>query len=465
MKVGIGIKSWPQPNSASLLSYLGSLATFTGGGIRKRGGCVADDHNTEGSNGLHSVETDISRFDEWLNSTWHDGLHAGPLSDTQKGIVARNVLLVCDREAWARHVGNFEASVPEDRRKYYTVYFDTAEFTHSDFWRRRFPCPVSFAGVKFTGGVTCFAEVEFRDGNVNFSGAMFNDAGVDFSYAEFGDGHSNFSYAEFGDGGAEFRGVLFGNGIVEFWKCDFGQGDVDFSQASFERSEFYLDDCTLGGRFNLSFVAESRGLVAGFSMRGVRFRDVVDFSGREFADVPDFVGSSFQVPPDLSDVKIAPPEMIGGKFGWFQKARQRRNAACYRKLKAMAIAVNDHEKELEFFAHETRAKRWHEQGTLASVVSGIYELLSDYGQSLKRPLVAWVVSILLTTAAYGLSGMGFERALLHSLTVGLPFMIALMGSPAVDNLAQELLTMGQLMISLILIFLFFLGLRNRFKIR
>jgi len=127
---------------------------------------------------------------------------------------------------------------------------------------------------------------------------------------------------------------------------------------------------------------------------------------------------------------VGPPIMEGD--WWrpksFKRAKRHGDAARYRKLKAMAIASSDHEKELEFFAHELRCKRGHETKGWASFLNSLYELTSNYGQSIWRPAKGLAVVSGLFLALYILwIGVNWPDAIIVTLYNGLPFLKAFGG--------------------------------------
>ena len=108
--------------------------------------------------------------------------------------------------------------------------------------------------------------------------------------------------------------------------------------------------------------------------------------------MPDFTDSKFDRPPDVSGM-----EVLAFKTKWiwpWWKAKEDEGAK-FRKLKAMALAANDHEKDGEFFAYEMLAKRGCEAGSkgpVALFLNWLYFTFSNFGQSYLRPLIAMFIS-------------------------------------------------------------------------
>ena len=87
----------------------------------------------------------------------------------------------------------------------------------------------------------------------------------------------------------------------------------------------------------------------------------------------------------------------------FHTAIDSDDVAEFRKLKSMAIAANDHERDGYFFAREMMAKRGIETiGFWPLLLDSTYALLSFYGQSISRPIWGFVASLFAFASAYAL---------------------------------------------------------------
>ena len=160
----------------------------------------------------------------------------------------------------------------------------------------------------------------------------------------------------------------------------------------------------------------------------------------------------------------------------------------YRKLKAMAIAAHDHEKNLEFFGYEMMAKRGVETTSgLGLFLNVAYDVLSQYGRSYLRPL-GWMLVSLLAFGALNiaLTGGHIAFAFVYSLKNAVPFVGTLApfvslpegyegwyaetfneiwksGRAYIDIMAAA--AIAQQIIGLVLLFLLLLALRNRFRMK
>ena len=113
-----------------------------------------------------------------------------------------------------------------------------------------------------------------------------------------------------------------------------------------------------------------------------------DFSHNTFHQVPDFTSSIFDRPPDVSGMEVL---ALKKKWIWPWWKADEDEGAKFRKLKAMALAANDHEKDGEFFAYEMLAKRGYDvanKGRFALFINWLYFTFSNFGQSYLRPAIA-----------------------------------------------------------------------------
>lgn len=440
-------------------------------------------------------ESDFSPFDDWLIDG-PTGEWPGPweskqeLSEKQKAIVVTNAELILDREEWHKKVSAFEAALSAlqeevhraDKRAKYEIRFDQHRFVDGDknFSRYVFPCSVSFQGTDFGDGDISFHAATFSDGDVRFGGATFGIDTLGFMRTVFGNGHVSFERVKFGDGNASFKSAIFGSGDVSFFEASFGQGNILLLDANFELSSMYAPSMEVAGNL---FVQSNFFRMANF--RGLHVEGSANFSGSGFAKVPDFGDAKFDRPPQVAGMRVPRPKLKG----WNRISTDPGDVAKYRKLKAMALAANDHEKDGEFFAGEMLAKRGTEtNGFFGLLFNTIYWWLSDFGQSFVRP-ICWL----------GISFLAFAAACLYlirdalTLTDRLWFaadysfrnMLPLFRfAPApqehlswyqkiYDHLASagvdidRLISLGifQSLIGTVLLFFFLLALRNRFLMK
>jgi hypothetical protein len=303
-----------------------------------------------------------------------------------------------------------------------------------------FPGEAKFGGTEFSQAVS-FRNAKFH-GDANFNNVQFQ-ASACFDHARFRK-FANFKLATFEKlfvGGAKFL------------------GEADFVDASFNHSEF----------------------------TGVKFKHALTrFTGATFAHVPDFRAATFATPPLFQRVNIPYALAPGANCWrrWMSCAAGDDDAARFRRLKELAADWRDHERELEFFANELRAKRFHEtKGFGGIALNWAYDRLSNFGRSIWRPIIglavltclAWLLIMLtystICAATWGQVGAG--------LVLSLTDWALLLGADKWDTRIHAfetlcpncmfgpgaaLLAYVQSAASLILLFLLGLGLRNRFRI-
>ncbi|MEO0546729.1 MAG: hypothetical protein AAF035_07250 [Pseudomonadota bacterium] len=390
------------------------------------------------------------------------------------------------------------------------VTFSGAEFRNGN---------VSFSGAEFGDGGVYFGSAKFGEGDVTFSGAEFRNGNVSFFGAKFGKGVVSFNGAKFGKGDVYFSGAKFGQGNVSFSDAEFGQGNVYFMGAKFHpATTMAASAMVVDGSI---FVNCAFGSWVDFTQ--LKVGEVASFAGSSFARVPDFRYAKLDRPPEVANMEVPAPEMVrdpqavahareghlqpdflksikpASKCPPFQVGLDKEDVARYRALKAMAEQANDHEKAGEFFAYEMMAKRGVETTTVSGLLfSTLYWRLSLFGQSFLRPLAALAASFIsffflyaaITVLSLGryaepaIDGMAWFAALFSAKST-LPLVGSLFrftSSPTeyvssyqriYDGLGFSTGTVDlliffsviQSIIGGILLFLFLLALRNRFRLR
>jgi len=343
------------------------------------------------------------------------------------------------------------------------VFFRGAVFENADFRSARFENEVHFSNVRsflnadfslaYFASESHWHQVQFTE-SANFRNATFQEF-ANFEGTRFL-GASIFEDAIFREA-ARFRGASFLK-QVSFQRTKFS-GDADFSGSSF------IDPRT-------------------------------DFSAVQFAKVPDFRSVEFKVTPNLHDSKVR--YAVIQDAPWWQRALKRaqdaEDAARYRRLKQLAADAKDHEQELKYFAMELRAKRfWTKSPFGADIVNLLYDWVSSFGQSVGRPVLVLLSVTALSTAILYMSATPTidspysEQPAAQGVRVVAAFRVALSNialliggdkwgsrAAAVKQLwgsestsfgaLGDLAALGQSAVSLFLIFLIGLGLRNRFRI-
>ncbi len=260
----------------------------------------------------------------------------------------------------------------------------------ASFVEATFNGDASFYSVEFSGGPTWFDKTKFGGDAIfiaaNFAGgtacfhkATFNDVEALFDLAKFSGGPAWFSGAMFIGGSGSFVGVTFDNGAefigarisrADFTRVNF-DGPVTFDHTQFDVASFRS-------------IKSERS----FSIRAT------------FKKTPDFREASFHEPPQLDEAEFTSSLTRRYVYGdrrpspldWAKHAPNKDEHAKFRALRGMAEQGNDHTSALRFNANEIAARRfWMDEpfGHNASRfwLGWLYQLVSDYGRSILRPLI------------------------------------------------------------------------------
>jgi hypothetical protein len=331
-----------------------------------------------------------------------------------------------------------------------------------------FPGPALFGdSVRYTRAKTVREPTTFKAG-CRFTGAVFHMDAI-FSWAEI--------VQRAGFMNVEFRG------IVRFDVCRF-EGTAWFFGAKF-MDEVWFGQSSFSGFTNFSEASFNSTI----SFNAARVEGAFELSGATFAKLPGFVQTSFKEAPRLDNVvlpAIKPFPGLSGRAAMNEQAK-------LRAIRRLAIAGNDYENESLAFKGEVRSRRgsqdkpWH----AAFWFGVLYDVLSDFGRSMMRPFYIWLVSIAAFAAAYLADGgklAGYAArcekpgadAVPHWLNaLALSVKNALVFAGGDRKMEQQyaclygdavpvtgtFIQMGQTVWSAILIFLFLLAVRNRFKIK
>ena len=334
-----------------------------------------------------------------------------------------------------------------------------------DFGWARFENEAAFKEATFKG-FTLFQGATFK-GDAEFNGATFRSATV-FNGATF-------------KGGAQFQETRFTDDVI-FWQATF-RGIARFELSTFEHGTSFS---------NATFCAEA-------DFKAVQGDSAFTMTDAEFLEVPDFQQATFMQAPRLDNVRIGPQPSRWAKLKTFFKGDSEKEGR-WRALKRLATQGHDHASEQLFFRGELLARRgvtdryWH-----ASFWLGLsYQIFSDFGRSLLRPLLWWAVGVLVFAGIYlSHHPRGGEWWLLECIAgTGKPWVAALGLSlhrslPALSGFGDKLpqfhaclygvhsespfrpiipdevsfLSVPQVLFSAVMIFLFLLAVRNHFRIR
>jgi hypothetical protein len=438
------------------------------------------------------------------------------------------------------------------------IFGDGADFTaatfalRADFTHAKFGDAAQFMGVVLFGNNHNFSHACFGNG-ANFTCATFGEQ-ANFTQAVFGD-RTNFIGVAFG-WSADFSRTHFKGGVEFTGKCkgqwyndlktrlsDIGAQGLLTTLAEQHYDSWARYKCQPDHFGRISFV-------------GARFDDAPDFSFRSYQDTADFTDSFFYYPPSFdspenpglidfsgTNIGFAPP---GNLLHWTSNTRI---PLRLRRLRKIAEDTKHHDLERDLYIEERKAERgvyWRQLSGLNEleknlqdideqkkhvwlewrlkrsarnarwlallahpaqlarliahcfwiIVMWVYWALADYGRSISRPSVAWLLltfivfpwlynQILMPPPKTADAGQ-YEQAV---QTVAFANAVPFAGSLAVDVEMKKVLfckpedlknsvnchpvptesyqwaVIGQNLFSIILVFFIGLALRNYFKIK
>ncbi|MEP3247977.1 MAG: hypothetical protein ABJN40_06350 [Sneathiella sp.] len=373
---------------------------------------------------------------------------------------------------------------------------------------------VDFGNVSFGTGDLLFTEVTFRgraEQPIMFEGMSFGKGTIYFDNTNFENVDVAFSDSNFESRNISFKNVMFIGGSVHFSQILLGSGFLSFENASFEKCEFAIVHSNLGnssiswndarflsGQFIFRHTIGNKGQ---FSMERVMSNIAIHLEGIQSVEnltKLSFHHTSFEnsliLPPgcyncvpDLRNTKITKAitfhdiitTLKRTKKKWWEfwkvrKALDLEDASRFRRLKELAEINRDHQAALTYHANELRALRWVKSSIPASILDATFSWASDYGQSVWRPIRAFLLMDLFFFGFYisSSSGNWIEAAKIVAAN-SLPFLtysravqmesIQAMYGDQIPNFVTTL-TFVQGIGSVVFLFLLGLGLRNRFRI-
>ena len=325
--------------------------------------------------------------------------------------------------------------------------------------------------VRLSGG-TFFFDGAIFTGAVRFGGAIFSSQ-AKFDSTTFS-GEAYFDRATFSLG-ASFENATFSS-LVSLVSTTF-RGVAFFNSATFSGQASFGDRATFSGDAEFRSTrfggdAEFRGATfsgeAGFT--NAEMKGVTTFTKAKFARTPSFFGAKLHEGTTWSDIT------------WPPRPGNREQAAkdveAYERIKLEMDRLKKHGDELDFFARELQCRRVL-LGPRKGLPFAIYGFLSDYGRSYGRPLLLLVATILVGTLVVAAHCVGFWTPLLSDLdhtrqSLGISFAntLGLLGRPLMKpevllGLPDWLKAVAtiQSILGIVLLFLFGLGIRNRFRMK
>lgn len=338
--------------------------------------------------------------------------------------------------------------------------------------------------------------------SISFSHFIFNDK-TTFTKSNFYS-YANFQHTQF-RGDVNFQGVTFHkcvnfrgatfSGTTFFNKAIF-KSKLDCSNAVFEKDlNLMLEDDSASKDIASSQPREIVFYKAIFNesvhfdntnKEGVRV-DKLSFQGASFAKILELKGD-FDCVPDLRLTKTSHHVDLSqlnvklrrtAKICCFRKPVETEDAECLCRLKEIAESNKNHKKALAFHADEQRARRWGELNSLQSLLDKLFSITSNYGQSILKPFCLLLISISLFVLFNWVQTNDsklkhrFAKSLTLSVALSTPFISLSKGTKQEaqkslypDGVPDYYTLFGYTHsgVSYLSIFLFGLGLRNRFKL-
>jgi uncharacterized protein YjbI with pentapeptide repeats len=394
--------------------------------------------------------------------------------------------------------------------------FEGYLFPSASFYGCEFKDDASFHKATFLG--CSFVKASFNKGarftntkffcSPTFQESKFNDRTA-FSNAHFHD-HADFNNVKF-ERGAEFTGVTFEasaafdqsqfNGHAYFDRITV-KHDVDFQESVFKKSRFrnakfesnvifakskFVSDVTFK---NTDFLGET-------SFQQTHFHENVKFSDAKFKDSIDFSYAIFREAPLFHETEIhaditfyKSQFLLGENFNHeTADAIWDKRRSAWRVLRLAMNKAQSVEEELIFFALEMQARARLEH-KMARWAIQLYGLIANYGISIRRPL-CWLGCItvffffgfaLLASDSECFVPSAFRMCEVRPIVIRLIAFTLISALPILgqsklaERLASELfgdalttyvliLSAVESLVSLALLFLIGLGIRNLFRLK
>lgn len=403
--------------------------------------------------------------------SFEPGGEFAPLTDEERAAI---------ETALAERAPDAETPKPETRPDLSRTVF-RAIFCADGFL---FPHGANFSGTTFSGPAD-FGSATFSD-FADFPGATFSDEAFFWS-------------ATFSDD-ADFHSATFSS--YTYFKSATFSGYTFFLSATFSDDAFFESATFSGPTFfeSATFAFDARFEGAMFSdradLRSATFSEAADFSDATFKAATSFApmrsrGDKPKGPP----VRFArPPRFFGATLHedtdwtdvvWPDPPGNRDDAIQFRRAYERLKLVMDDQKKVAdehfFLRKELECREIEEPGTLRTFASRIFRLLSDYGWSVERPILAlalvWAFGAELIhifeeyehTADPTVDRLGFGQAMGLSFSnlfafLGLGFHIMRHELTSLTTFS-EIVAGLQMVAGPILLFLLAVGLRNQFRIK
>jgi hypothetical protein len=308
-----------------------------------------------------------------------------------------------------------------------------------------------------------------------------SSADIDFSNVEFKQDASFNGYLFTGH--SKFLNATFSH-VARFDSATFSAVG-NFAGATFSMAAFFFRVAFYGGAlfFKAIFSYPVYFVGATFSL-AIRFDDATFVAESRFVNAVMKDETSFE----RATFKTEPPKFFGAKLHqgtvwrritWPPLPKNKDEAGrfidAYACLKLEMDRLKKHDDELDFFALELQSRRI-EQGLVWGLPIALYGVLSDYGRSYIRPLLVLLAVAAVGAGAFWYSGAFWyfgARAFGEALGLSVANTLNVFGfrkdffSDSFNRLpwGLDFFAAGQTIFGTILLFLFGLGIRNRFRMK
>jgi uncharacterized protein YjbI with pentapeptide repeats len=386
-----------------------------------------------------------------------------------------------NRIAWNRY---FAASLNEETRTKLSEEKRHPEQELRPFWPQELR-EVKAAFDKRRGSKTL--DLRSSDARIDFSNVEF-DRDVSFEQYLFGDcsfqeayfsGEAWFAGATFSDK-AIFKGATF-SGKAWYPRVTVS-GKADFAGATFSVEAWFPRATFSGGT---DFRCATFSGVTLFS--DATFSGVADFQGTKFLRRNFFINTEMKGETRFQSARFStePPKFFGAKLheGTIWPSGNDKKKAwpipesqdvaedfirAYERLKLEMDRLKKHEDELDFFALEMQSRRVL-LGPLRGLPIWLYGILSNYGRSYVRPLAWFFVIAVACAPVFRHFG---AKATIDALGLSVANLLSVFGfrkdfNLPIDSLPVALKILGatQTIVGGALLFLFGLGVRNKFRMK
>ncbi|ODP96230.1 hypothetical protein BGL48_03910 [Salinivibrio sp. SS3] len=413
-------------------------------------------------------------------------LHAeDALSLLRQGKSAWNNWVLKNRRA-SISFRNFDFSTLEEKEidfKHLTfpqgeLDFSGANFSDKiiNFYSSKLHCKkISFFRCQ-TDGILIFLMSRIRTEKMEFSflnscgQIIFLDASVEVSHLDFSKSKLDSS-------------TLF------LWGVDLSKCFIDLRDSTIKNSEVTLEHASLssiafdGAKMSassLNFKASTSSQHVSLSdisveepLKQLSFRHAFIEKGLEITSpdnlglVPDFVGSKIEGNFVFNHENL---KLEREKKFLFSVAKNRSDGERLCRLKEVSESNKDHKLSLKLFQMEMQARRWQDKKILSGLLDATYDTVSDYGQSIIKPVT--ILSFLILIHSFYLTSFNLENidnAALLSISKAVPFVSG--AKDTVDYISPLFQGKTNNFVSIIYsilcygsLFLIGLGIRNRFRL-